>query len=519
MGLELVVNSVKDGVDVALLNDSNLVELHQEKGNNSFSVGDIYLGKVRKVVPSLNAAFVDVGYSKDAFLHYLDLGPQFRSLLKLTKGIQKNKAGHDLGNFKLEKDIDKNGKINDVVSSGQHILVQVAKEPISSKGPRLSSEITLAGRFIVLVPFSKKVSISQRIKSADERERLRRLLSSICPKNFGVIIRTVAENQKAAELDQDLRDLVTKWETMCANLKTAKPPSRVLGESNRTKTLLRDLLNPDFTNVHVNNEELYDEVRDYIMNITTGKENIVRRYSGRKDIFEHFGIHRQIKSSFGRQVNMKSGAYLIIEHTEAMHVIDVNSGNRVSKGKDQEQNALETNLEAAEEVARVLRLRDMGGIIAIDFIDMVKRENQKKLHQHLRDAMKGDRAKHNVLAPSKFGVVEITRQRVRPVTQIDTSENCPCCNGTGRAQASVLIIDEIENTLNFIKEEQKPSQVVLKVHPFIASHLKESSGLFGSSIRKNWSKKYGIKLEVFGNSSLAMLEYQYYDQAGEPITF
>jgi len=497
VNLELVINSTDDGVDVALLSEKRLVELHQERGNTSYSVGDIYLGKVRKVIPSLNAAFVDVGYSKDAFLHYLDLGPQFKSQQKLSNSIINSKGTRDLSKLALEKDIDKNGKINDVVSSGQHIVVQVAKEPISSKGPRLSAELTLAGRFVVLVPFSNKISVSQKITSQEEKNRLKRLLTSICPKNFGVIIRTVAENKKVAELDQDLRDLLAKWKKMTSSLKNAKPPKRVLVEMNRTTTILRE--------VHVNDETLFNEVTDYIQTIAPQRESILRRYSGKKDIFEHFGIHRQIKASFGKQVNMPSGAYLIIEHTEAMHVIDVNSGNRVSKGKTQEENALETNMEAADEIARILRLRDMGGIIAVDFIDMTQRDNQKKLHAHLKDVMKTDRAKHNVLAPSRFGVVEITRQRVRPVTKIETTESCPCCGGTGKIQASILVMDDLENKVNYLASELKLKSANLTLHPFLASHLTKGF----RSIKRAWTKKYGVKLKVHEDTSMAMLEYQF----------
>ncbi len=517
MSLELVINSASEGVDVALLNEKKIVELHQERGSDNYSVGDIYLGKVRKVVPSLNAAFIDVGYEKDAFLHYLDLGPQFKSLQKLTTAILHNKGERTLSKLKLDPDIDKSGKIGDVLSSSQQILVQVAKEPISSKGPRLSSEITLAGRYVVLVPFSNKISVSQKIRSADEKARLRRLLTSICPKNFGVIIRTVAQDKKVAELDQDLRDLLSKWEKLTSNLKNSKPPKRVLGELNRTSSILRDLLTPEFTGVHVNDEGLFNDLNSYISTISPGREKILKRYSGKKDIFEHFGLHRQIKASFGRQVNMPSGAYLIIEHTEAMHVVDVNSGNRVSKGKSQEENALETNLEAAEELARILRLRDMGGIIAVDFIDMQDRENQKKLHNHLRDCMRSDRAKHNVLAPSKFGVVEITRQRVRPVTEIDTSEPCPCCDGSGNMTSSILLLDELENKLKYMSTEMNVKNTRLVVHPFIASHLNFKTSMFGKTISRDWSKKHAVQLRVDGNASFQLMQYKFEDDKGERI--
>lgn len=514
MSLELVVDTRKGGIVLALLEDGKLIELHEEQpGKQEFVVGDIYLGKVRKVVPSLNAAFVDVGYEKDAFLHYLDLGPQFNSLNKFSRSTLKGKQNvADLLYFKGEKDIPKDGKINDVVSSSAPILVQVAKEPISSKGPRLCAEITLAGRYLVLVPFSNKVSISQKIKDNEERARLKELMNAIKPKNFGVIIRTVAEGKKVELLDQDLKNLVSKWKRMHANLKEARPPSRVLGEIDKTSSLLRDLLNADFTNIHVNEEELADNLREYVSGIAPGREKIIRHYDGKLPIFERFGINKQIKSLFGKKVPLPSGGYLIIEHTEAMHVIDVNSGNR--KGADgQESNALATNTEAAKEIARVLQLRDMGGIVCIDFIDMHDRANNKALHDALKKAMSNDRAKHNILPPSKFGVVEITRQRVRPETDINTSEVCPTCNGTGEIQASILYAEEIESNLEYLLEKMKVKKLSLRVHPYLESYFKK--GLVSRQLK--WWLKYKKWVSIQPDSSNHLLEYSFLDDKKEEI--
>jgi ribonuclease G len=513
VSLELVVDSRPNGIWLALLRDGKLIELHEEQGNTEFAVGDIYLGKVRKIVPSLNAAFVDVGYEKDAFLHYLDLGPQFNSLNKFTKDTLQNKQNvADLLYFKSEKDIPKDGKMNEVVSSSQPILVQVAKEPISSKGPRLCAEITLAGRYLVLVPFSDKISISQKIKDPEERDRLKDLMDSIKPKNFGVIIRTVAENKKVEQIDQDLKNLLEKWRIMYTNLKTATPPRKVLGEIDKTSSILRDLLNADFSNIHVNDEALSAEMREYVSGIAPGREKIIKFYDAKIDIFERFGISKQIKTLFGKKVPLASGGYLIIEHTEAMHVVDVNSGNR--KGSDgQESNALATNIEAAEEIARVLQLRDMGGIVAIDFIDMHDRENNKILFEKLKEYMKSDRAKHNILPPSKFGVVEITRQRVRPETDIITSETCPTCNGTGEVQATILFAEEIENNLNFLISDRGEKKVTLLVHPYLEAYFK--NGLF--SRRFKWFLKYKKWIPVRGVTANNLLQYTFVNEKNEEI--
>ncbi len=513
MSLELIVDARKGSIWLALLRDGKLIELHEERGNNDFSVGDIYLGKVRKIVPSLNAAFVDVGYEKDAFLHYLDLGPQFNSLNKFTKDTLHGKQSvSDLLYFKGEGDIPKDGKINDIISSSQPILVQVAKEPISSKGPRLCAEITLAGRYLVLVPFSDKISISQKIKEPEERKRLKDLMESIKPKNFGVIIRTVAENRKIELLDQDLKNLLEKWKTMYANLKISTPPKRVLGEIDKTSSILRDLLNGDFTNIHVNDETLFGEMREFVTGIAPGRENILKLYDSKISIFERFGITKQIKTLFGKKVPLPSGGYLIVEHTEAMHVIDVNSGNR--KGADgQESNAVATNMEAAEEIARVLQLRDMGGIVCVDFIDMHDRENNKILFEKLKSHMLRDRAKHNILPPSKFGVIEITRQRVRPETDINTSEMCPTCNGTGEVQASILYAEEIESNLNYLLVDRKESHVSLLVHPYLEAYFKK--GIISRQVK--WFFKYKKWITVRGVTAHHLLQYSFVNKINEEI--
>lgn len=517
MSLELVVDARSNGVWLALLRNGKLIELHEERGNTDFAVGDIYLGKVRRLSPSLNAAFVDVGYERDAFLHYLDLGQQFNSLNKFAKDVIRGKQNaSSLQYFKLEDDIQKDGKIDKVISSSQLILVQVAKEPISSKGPRLSSEVTLAGRYLVLTPFSNKISVSQKIKDNDERKRLKELMDRILPKNFGVIIRTVAEQKTTQDLEQDLNVLVEKWGQLYKNLKGADSPRRVLGELNTTSSILRDLLNSDFSNIYVNELGLQGEMKDFISQIAPGKDSIVKFYEGKLPIFEKFGINKQIKSLFGKKVPMPSGGYLIIEHTEAMHVIDVNSGNR--KGAEgQESNALATNLEAAEEIARVLQLRDMGGIICVDFIDMHDRENNRVLYEKMKEFMRNDRAKHNIIPPSKFGVIEITRQRVRPETDIKTSEGCPTCNGSGEIQASILYAEEIENNLGFLIADQGMSGITIQVHPYLEGYFKK--GGFLKSIQWKWYFKFKKWIPITPVTSFNLLEYKFVgkDQEEVPI--
>lgn len=514
MNYDLVISSSSSEAVIALLKDKQLVELHKQRSSNNFSVGDIYLGKVKKIMPGLNAAFVNIGYEKDAFLHYLDLGPQMNSFVKFTQQVQSGKQNSSrLDYVRPEKDINKGGKIDDIVKSGQQILVQVAKEPISTKGPRITSEISIAGRYIVLLPFNDKISVSQKIKSSEERERLKKIIKDICPKNFGVIIRTVAEHKKVEELDADMKDLMKKWNTCFEQLKKANAPQRVLGELDRTSALLRDILNPDFNNIYTDDPKVLEEVKNYLHAKAPEKESIAKLYSGKVSIFEHFGIEKQIKASFGKTVTFKSGAYLVIEHTEALHVIDVNSGHRAKSDNDQETNVLDCNLEAAKEIARQLRLRDMGGIIVVDFIDLHKADNRKLLFEKMRDEMKDDKAKHNILPPTKFGLVQITRQRVRPEMNIETLEKCPACDGTGEVGATVLFIDEIENNLRFVMQEQNEKKVTISVHPFIEAFL--TKGIF--SLRWKWQRKYKGKIKVESSNAYHFLEYHFLNAAGEEI--
>ena len=512
MNKELIIRTGSSAVDFALLKDGKLIELNKEEDDSNFAVGDIFLAKVRKAVPGLNAGFVNVGYTKDAFLHYHDLGPQVLSLLKFIKRVSTGKLkDYSLKDFPNEKDIDKDGSIADVLKSNQSLLVQVVKEPISTKGPRISSELSLPGRYIVLVPFSNRVSVSQKIESKEEKDRLKRLVKSIRPKGFGIIVRTVAEGRKVAELDNDLQNLMGRWTGMCKKLYKAPHPSKVLGELNRASSILRDVFNDTFSSICVDDETLYTQIKDYVSEIAPKKESIVKLYDSNVPVFEKFGIERQIKTTFGRTVSMHKGAYLVIEHTEAMHVIDVNSGNRSNKSKNQEDTALEVNLISATEIARQLRLRDMGGIIVVDFIDMNKAENRKKLYDHLRDEMSDDRAKHKILPPSKFGLVQITRQRVRPEMNIKTREEDPNRQGE-EIEAPIVLVNKITTDLEkLFKKDYK--KITLSAHPFIAAFLTKGF----PSPRAKWYFDHKRWVKIVPRDAYTYLEYHFHDKDGEDI--
>ena len=510
---DLVINSHASEVDIALLEDNSLVELHREKTNNQFAVGDVYLGRVKKILPGLNAAFVDVGYPKEAFLHYLDLGLQANSLMKYKKAVV---GGDDvpMDKFKLDPDLPKNGKIGDLLNVGDLLPVQIAKEPIHTKGPRITAEVSFAGRYLVLVPFSNRISVSQKIRSSEERNRLRRLIQSIKPANYGVIIRTVAEGKKVADLDADLRSLISKWEQCIIEMKKMTTFGRMVSEMDQTSVMLRDLLNESFNNIHVNDEKPYEEIQKNIQTFAPQKADILQLYKGKEPIFDYFNVTKQIKGFFGKIVTIRNGVYLVIEHTEAMHVIDVNSGHRVNKENSQEDNAFQVNVEAAKEIARQLRLRDMGGIIIVDFIDMHEAKHRKDLFDALVEAMAHDRAKHTILPPTKFGLIQITRQRVRPETEVQVQEKCPVCAGEGKIRPAILFIDEIENHLKYLMVDQNENHLTLQVHPFIYAYLC-MDGLF--SIRRKWMKKYGKKFKVQSMPEFHVLQYNFQNANGDDI--
>ena len=515
MQSELIVDVQKEEISIALLEDSRLVSLQKEARNQAYAVGDIYLAKVKKLMPGLNAAFVNVGYDKDAFLHYLDLGSKFSSYSSfLEKALDKDeRTVPQVSKMTLLPDIDKHGSITDRLKQGQELLVQIVKEPISSKGPRLTTEISLTGRYMVLMPFSDKVSISQKIKTTEEKVRLRQLIKSILPKNFGVIIRTSAEGKRVAELNNEMKTLVRYWEEAVAKARSSTAPALVFEEESRTVGMLRDIFSPNFESIHVNDRETYEQIRNYVSLIAPERTDIVKLYEGEQPIFDHFNITRQIKTSFGKTVSFKSGAYIIIEHTEALHVIDVNSGNRTKASSDQESNALEVNLRAADEIARQLRLRDMGGIIVIDFIDMVKAEHRQALYDHMREIMANDRARHNILPLSKFGLMQITRQRVRPALDIETTETCPSCFGKGVMRPSLLFTDTLKEKLHYLIDDLNVSDFIMYVHPFVDAYLKK--GLI--STYRRWRLELGRKFRIVPDQSLAYLEYRVVDSAGNVL--
>ena len=509
MTSEVVIDVQQKEISIALLEDKRLVEYQSEPREVSFSVGNVYAAKVKKLMPGLNACFVDVGFERDAFLHYLDLGSQFDSYAKYLKQVQSDrKKLYPFAKASRLPDLKKDGSVQTTLTSGQEVLVQIVKEPISTKGPRLTCELSFAGRYLILIPFNDKVSVSSKIKSGEERARLKQLIHSIKPKNCGVIVRTVAEGKRVAELDAELKTLTQYWEEAIEKVqKTQKRPQLVFEETSRAVALLRDLFNPTYENIYVNDEDVFKEVKHYVSMIAPDKVDIVKLYSGKVPIFDNFNITKQIKSSFGKTVNYKHGAYLIIEHTEALHVVDVNSGNRTRSEKGQEANALEVNLGAADELARQLRLRDMGGIIVVDFIDMNVAEDRQLLYERMCKNMQKDRARHNILPLSKFGLMQITRQRVRPAMDLSVDETCPTCFGKGKIKSSILFTDQLERKIDRLVNKIGVKKFYLHVHPYVDAYINKGF----VSLKRQWQLKYGFGLHIVSSQKLAFLQYEFYD--------
>lgn len=505
---ELFVNVDEQEIETALLENDVLVELHKEKINQNFSVGDIYIGRIKRIVPGLNAAFVDVGHERDAFLHLLDLGPHVLTFNKYVREkLQGSKTDIIRSSYPLEPLITKKSSIKEIFEVNQLVMVQIVKEAISTKGPRLSCEISFAGRFLVLVPFAQQVMISQKIRGKKERSRLYDLVSSIKPENVGVIIRTVAENQGREELLSDMKQLMEKWRSTLNNIDGTRFPKKICSELSRTSSLLRDLLNDSFTGIYTNSKNQYEELYSYVRKIAPNQLEIVKYHNHAVPLFEYYGIDKQIKSGFGKIVAIKNGIYLIIEQTEAMYVIDVNSGHKMDSQIPQEENILRVNMGAAVEIARQLRLRDIGGIIIIDFIDMQKMENRKALYQCMVEEMKKDRASHTILPVNRFGLIQVTRQRVRPETHLDMLEKCPSCHGTGKVKPAVMIVDEIYNNLEFLMQNYRRDHITLKVHPFMYAYLKQ--GCLNLYRKWQWDFKRCFRLK--SDSHLQLLEYRFHN--------
>ncbi|MBR0310000.1 MAG: Rne/Rng family ribonuclease [Paludibacteraceae bacterium] len=512
MKSELIIDVHPDEIAIALTEDDRLQEIRREKRNvDTYAVGNIYYGRVKKVMPALNAVFVDVGYEKDAFLHYLDLGSNFLTLQKfISRTVSDRRRIPSMRSIEKQPECGKDGQIADYLKVGDTLLVQVTKEPINTKGPRLTAEISLAGRNMVLMPMGDKVMVSNKIRRDSERNKLRKMVQQVRPQGYGVIVRTVAEGAELEDLDSELNILVRKWEDALRLLQTKQPVSLICEEIGRTTGIIRDLFTPEFNTIQVNDAGVYDEVKAYVELISPESVKIVKLYTGAQPIFDHYDITRQLKTGLGRTVGFKNGGYLIIDKTEALFSIDVNSGSK-KVYDDQEENAFHYNMLAADEIVHQLRLRDIGGIIIVDYIDMDSKEHQQQLYDYMRKLMAHDRARHNILPLSKFGLMQITRQRVRPAVEMDVTEVCPTCHGKGRIQSSINFTEQLEQEIDLMYRVYGKG-MRLHVHPYVYAYVRQ--GWLSTKLR--WWWHYGVTLQE--NQGVGMLEYHFYNANGQELS-
>lgn len=509
---EIIINSLANQTRVAITEDGNLADFFVDYPENRRMVGDIYLGKVARVLPGIKAAFIDIGMKHDAFLHFSDIGDRTKDLQAMLDDEAEDENDEDFFHSGTPQPIATVKTppvefINGVpkLQKGQEILVQITKEPVTNKGVRCTSSISIPGRFCVLLPFDNKIGISKKIVDFKERKRLRSIARTIIPKNYGLIIRTVARNQSEEALAEDLKFLKNKWEEIAESAKEEKPPKLVYQDLSTTISVIRDLFTSDVSKIYIDSKKLYKQVRDYLNSVHGEWADRIEPYKSIKPIFESFHIEEQIRTLFLRKVPLKSGGYLIVEHTEAMVVVDVNSG-KYAANKEQELNSLKTDLEAAREITRQLRLRDIGGLIVIDFIDLEDDKNRKKIYDELKKEFKKDRAKVSLLPMSDFGLIEITRQRVRQNLMQTLTEVCPSCLGTGLLTKKSHIIYDIEEWLKRYRLEGKERRIVLKCSPEIAKKFREGrpSFLFRLKLR------YFLSISMEEDDSLSIEQFKFY---------
>lgn len=518
MDNQIVIHASDKQKRIALIENGELAQFFIESPENRRSVGDIYLAQVHKVMGGIRAAFIDISTPKDAFLHYSDLGEHLEEYLVMLNGRESvsKKASEQLREFRKkvsdnqlqgvsgrEQSTLEQNHLGNLLQPGQKIMVQIVKEPIGSKGPRVSTDITLAGRFLVLIPFGDYVAVSKRIRSFKERRRLRSVIGNLLPAGFGVIVRTVAEGQDEKALIDDLKDLHNKWLNITELLKTSKPTTLLHRDLDMTESLMRDLFSKNYNRILVDEPGAYKMIRNYIGKIAPTMLKNVEQYKGREHIFDHMKISRDVDSIFSPRVKMPSGGYLIFEQTEAMFVVDVNSGRYAAK-KLQEDNSLKTNLEAAREIAKQLRLRDIGGIIVVDFIDLQDDSNRKKVYDEMKKEFRKDRAKTNVLPMSDFGLVQITRQRIRPSVVKSVSKVCPMCGGAGSIVSENTLLSDIEAWLTKFRHDYNYRHIDMYVNPHFHSVLTQGT----INQRVKWMFRFWMRINLIPDDTISLNDYK-----------
>lgn len=511
----ILINSVSEDIRIAITEDGKLAEFFLDTPEKERNVGDIYLGKVGKVIPGIRAAFIDLGFKQDAFLHFSDIGntlSEYASMIGDDPDVEEDDDDdeEDTAPVNTKTDYRKNPNLE----KGQGIITQITKEPVASKGFRVSTKVSLPGRYLVLIPFEKKIGLSKQIYNPREKRRLRGIVKSSLPKGFGVIIRTVAAGQDENLILDDLNSLITMWNDIQTKVKTSEAPCILYKDLSTTSSVVRDMFKEDISKVIVDSKKLFREIKSNVDETSPEFSGKIESYNGSQPLFDVYNIEKQIEESLQRKVWLKNGGYIIIEATEAMTVVDVNSG-KYARHRDQEVNTLNTNLEAAKEIVRQIRLRDIGGIIVIDFIDQYEEKNKRKLNEEIRKEFKNDRAKSTILPVSDFGIVEITRQRIRQNIIHTISDRCPMCRGTGHVQSKATFINRFERWMKRYKGGNNGKSIIVTVNPFIKNYLTE--GFFSRINRIKFSNF--LKIQLVDDENLALDEFKVFSRkANKDVT-
>jgi ribonuclease G len=482
MKKEILINSTSNEVRIAITEDGKLTELFYESPDLGRNVGDIYIGKVAKVMHGIRAAFIDLGFPQDAFLHFSDMDTSvndYTSILGDDSDVEddeEEETPQQNGNraYSKEKPLPSN------IARGQDIIVQITKEPVGNKGVRVTTKYSIPGRYLVLIPYNRRIGVSKKIYNYREKRRLRNIIRPVLPEGFGAIIRTVAAGQDENLILDDLNKLISAWNEIQNKMNSSKPPTLLYKDASTTSSVMRDLVREDIGKITIDNKKLFKQIKNYVDDTSPEFSEKVEYYSDKAPLFDIRNIEKQIEESLNKKVWLRNSGYIVIETTEAMTVIDVNSG-KYAKSKEQETNSLKINFDAAKEIVRQLRLRDIGGIVVIDFIDLYEDENTKKLYDEIRKEFRRDRAKVTVLPMSDFGIIQITRQRIRQSILNRMSNQCPMCSGTGRVQSNMSYITEIERWLQRYKGGSSSKFIRLSVNPLIYNYL--TSGFINKILR------------------------------------
>jgi ribonuclease G len=487
---EIVINAESLETRIAVQENGRLEEFTIERTTEERLVGSIFKGKVRNLQDDLKAAFVDIGFEKNAFLHYWDIVPSFDNSVEVVeRATAKRRERPRITN----KDIPR------IYPPGSEIIVQVTKGPIGTKGPRVTTNLTLPGRFLILLPNSDQSGISRKIENPEERQRLKKILREInIPEGMGVIMRTAGEGQQKRYFILDLALLMDQWKEIQDKIKSQAPATCVFQEPDLIERTVRDFLTDDVERIVIDSQQAYDRMRSIISRVSTRSANKVKLYNEHRPIFDHFNISRQLENAFSRQVHLKSGGYIVMDETEALVAIDVNTG-RHKGSRDQESTILRVNQEAADEICRQLRLRNMGGLIVLDFIDMKSRRDQQLVYQRIKEGLRRDKAKTHVLPISQLGLMEMTRQRHSESVRSAVYDDCPYCKGRGKVKSAITMSVEIQRKLNEIlkkrSRDESDFQLRIAVHPTVLDRLRTEDEKLIIEMEKRYFGKLSFRPE------------------------